>query len=122
IRMEIQQIEWKVFLHEQSRINFDMAQSSWIGDYKDPNTFLDLFLSNNGNNRTGWKNARYDALMREANSELDQKKRAALLHEAESILVRDELPIVPLYFETGLLFYRPDEIEGMHDNLIDEHP
>jgi hypothetical protein len=44
------------------------------------------------------------------------------LREAESILVRDELPIVPLYFETGLLFYRPDEIEGMHDNLIDEHP
>lgn len=122
VRMEIQPLEWKVFLHEQSRRNYDVAYSSWIGDYKDPNTFLDLFMSNNGNNRTGWSDSAYDSLMREANAQLDPKKRAELLRGAETILVRDEVPIVPLYFEKGILFYRPDEIEGIHDNLIDEHP
>ena len=122
VRMEIQPLEWKVFLHEQSRRNYDLSYSSWIGDYKDPNTFLDLFMSNNGNNRTGWGDPRYDALMREANSQVDTKKRAALLRQAESILVKDEAPIVPLYFEKGILFYRPEEIEGIYPNLIDEHP
>ena len=122
VRMEIQQLEWKVFLHEQSRTNFDVSFSSWIGDYKDPNTFLDMFMANNGNNRTGWNNPRYDALMRAANSQVDRKKRAALLREAETILVRDDVPIVPEYFEKGILFFDPDKIEGIYPNLLDEHP
>jgi oligopeptide transport system substrate-binding protein len=122
LRMEIQPLEWKVFLHEQSRTNYDVSFSSWIGDYIDPNTFLDMFMGDNGNNRTGWSNPRYDAFMREANQEVDEKKRAVLLSHAETVLVKDDLPIVPLYFEKGILFYRPDEVEGVYPNLIDEHP
>lgn len=122
LRMEIQPLEWKVYLHEQSRTNFEISYSSWIGDYKDPNTFLDLFMSRSGNNRTGWSNPRYDALMREANAQIDSKKRFDLLRQAESILVKDDLPLVPLYFETGILFYDPDKIDGVYPNLIDEHP
>jgi hypothetical protein len=48
-----------------------VTRSTWIGDYNDPNTFLDLFRSDNGNNRTGWKNARYDALMDEGQQQVD---------------------------------------------------
>ena len=69
-------MEKKVYLSAQNRLDYDLTRSSWIGDYDDPNTFLDLFRSNNGNNRTGWKNARYDALMREANRQTDLARRA----------------------------------------------
>ena len=41
-------------------------RSSWIGDYGDPSTFFDCFTSEDGNNRTGWKNAAYDALAEKA--------------------------------------------------------
>ena len=122
LRMEIQQIEWKVFLREQSQTNYDLSYSAWIGDYKDPNTFLDLFMERNGNNRTGWASARYDALMREANIQVGSEKRWQLLREAETILVRDEVPIAPLYFEKGILFFDPDRIEGAYGNLVDQHP
>jgi oligopeptide transport system substrate-binding protein len=122
LRMEIQQLEWKVFLREQSQTNYDLSYSSWIGDYKDPNTFLDLFMERNGNNRTGWASARYDALMREGNSQVEPAKRWQLLRQAETILVRDELPIVPLYFEKGILFFDPEKIEGAYGNLVDQHP
>jgi oligopeptide transport system substrate-binding protein len=122
IKMEIQPIEWKVFLGEQSRTNFDLSYSSWIGDYKDPNTFLDMFMRNSGNNRTGWASARYDALMRKANSNPDRAKRFELLAQAEAVLCRDEVPIMPLYFEKGILFFDPEKIEGIYPNLIDEHP
>jgi hypothetical protein len=37
-------------------------------------------------------------------------------------LVRDEVPIVPIYFEKGLMFFDPNRVEGVHTNLIDEHP
>jgi len=121
INMELRQVEWKVYLSDQSKLNYDTSRSSWIGDYNDPNTFLDMFMSNNGNNRTGWKSARYDELIRQGNSQQDKAKRAALLREAETILVRDEVPIAPLYFYVGVNFRQPD-IEGVYDNILDEHP
>ncbi len=122
IEMELRQVEWKVYLTEQSKLNFHLSRSSWIGDYKDPNTFLDMFMSNNGNNRTGWNNPRYDALIKDANRQTDPKKREPLLQQAETLLIRDDLPIVPLYFYVGVTFYHPDRIEGIHPNLLDEHP
>jgi oligopeptide transport system substrate-binding protein len=122
IHAELRQNEMKVYQALQTALDYDVSRSSWIGDYNDANTFLELFTSNNGNNRTGWKSPRYDELMRAANAGLDVKKRAALLREAETLLVRDELPIVPIYFYAGINFFDPDKIEGVAQNLLDEHP
>jgi len=122
ITMNLRQTEWKVYLAAQDALDYDVSRSSWIGDYNDPNTFLDMFMSNNGNNRTGWKNPRYDELMRRANRLTDPARRAQLLREAETLLVRDELPIVPIYFYVGVNFFSPDKIEGIYNNLLDEHP
>ena len=99
-----------------------MSRSSWIGDYNDPNTFLELWTSGNGNNRTGWKNPRYDQWLREANEQADPHRRAALLAQAETLLVREEVPIVPIYFYAGINFFDPAKIEGVTFNLLDEHP
>jgi oligopeptide transport system substrate-binding protein len=121
IHMELRQTEWKVYLAAQSTLDFQTTRSSWIGDYNDPNTFLDMFMSNNGNNRTGWKNPRYDELVRKANSTLDKTERARLLAEAETILIRDDLPIVPLFFYVGINFFDPDKISGLYNNILDEH-
>jgi oligopeptide transport system substrate-binding protein len=122
IKMEIRQSEWKVYLNEQSQLNFDISRSSWIGDYNDANTFLDLFMSNNGNNRTGWKNAKYDQIMRSANLQTDTAKRRELLQQAESMIIHDEAIIAPIYFYAGVNFFDPKKIKGIHFNLLDEHP
>jgi oligopeptide transport system substrate-binding protein len=122
IEIELRQIERKIFFNAQSRLDYDVSRSSWVGDYNDPNTFLDLFTSTSGNNRTGWKNTRYDDLLREANQQTDLKHRAALLRQAETLLLCDEAPIVPLYFYAGLNAYDPRRISGIHPNLLDEHP
>ena len=120
--MELRQLEWKVFLNAQSRLDYDLSRSSWVGDYNDANTFLELFMSDGGNNRTGWKNARYDALLRQANAQTDPRLRAHLLQEAETLLVGDESPIVPLFFYKGVNYYDPARIEGIYPNPLDCHP
>ena len=122
LHVELQQMEKGVYLLAQNRLDYDLSCSTWGGDYDDPTTFLDLFRSNNGNNRTGWKNAPYDALMREANRQTDLARRTALLQQAERILVCDELPIIPLYFYVGLTYYDGNKIKGIHPNLLDIHP
>jgi oligopeptide transport system substrate-binding protein len=43
-----------------------MARMGWIGDYTDPNTFLDMWITNGGQNQTGWSSPLYDRLIRAA--------------------------------------------------------
>ena len=37
--------EWKVYLNSLSSLDYGIARSSWVGDYPDPNTFLDMFVT-----------------------------------------------------------------------------
>ena len=78
--------------------------------------------STSGNNRTGWKNSRYDALIKEANLQTDLQKRAENFRRAETILITDEPPIVPLYFYAGFNYFDPQKIGGIWQNILDEHP
>lgn len=122
IEVELERREKKAFILTQRALEYDLCRSSWIGDYNDPSTFLDLFLSGGGNNRTGWKNARYDELLRAAAREPDLRRRSELLRDAETLLVRDEAPVIPLWFEAGFHLYRTNELHGIHPNVLDTHP
>ena len=122
LRVELDNREKRVFIAAQRQLDYDLSQSSWVGDYNDPNTFLDLFVSGNGNNRTGWNEPRYDDLLRRANAEPDVPRRAAVLAEAERLLVGEAAPVAPVYFASGFNFFRPDRVAGIHTNLLDLHP
>lgn len=114
--------EWKVYLNSMSSLDYDIARSSWVGDYPDPNTFLDMFLTGGGNNRTGWSDPAYDRLLADAAKETDPVRRAAILREAEILLVVREAPICPLYYYVGIQLYDPEKIGGIAPNVLDEHP
>lgn len=124
IQVDLRSVEWKVYLNAQASLDYDLSRSAWIGDYADPNTFLDMFMANNPNNRTGWKNDRYETLMRTANATPDPRARADLLQQAETILIREELPLIPIYIYVGFNFFDPEVIEGVYNelNVRDEHP
>ena len=81
-----------------------------------------MFTSNSGNNRTGWKNPRYDALIITANQQTDLNKRAEIFRQAETILIVEDAPIVPLYFYAGFNYFDPTKIRGVWQNILDEHP
>ena len=122
IQVKLRQAEHKVYLAAQSALDYHVTRSSWIGDYNDPNTFLDMFMTQNGNNRTGWANADYDRLIRLANATTDPGKRNGLFRSAETILIVDQLPIFPLFFYVGINIYHPERIGGIHPNILDIHP
>ena len=122
IHMELRQLEWKVYLSAQSHLDYDLSRSSWIGDYDDPQTFLGMFTSNDGNNRTGWKNAQYDALVAEANQQTDLAKRARIFQQAETLLVSNQAPIIPLFFYVGINYFDTNKIQGVYENILDDHP
>ncbi|MEP7052271.1 MAG: peptide ABC transporter substrate-binding protein, partial [Pseudomonadota bacterium] len=55
--------EWQSYQQSTRSLDYDLARAAWVGDYEDPNTFLDLFTTNGGNNQTGWGNLVYDRLL-----------------------------------------------------------
>lgn len=119
IRAKLSNQEWKVYLDTQSNLGYDVSRSAWIGDYADPNTFIDLFVTGGDNNKTGWGDPRYDALVNAANLEADPAKRFQLMSEAEAVLM-EELPILPIYYYVTQTTYSP-RLGGYFPNVKDEH-
>jgi oligopeptide transport system substrate-binding protein len=117
IRCELVNQEWKVFLNSTRALDYDVSRASWIGDYLDPSTFLDLWVAGNPNNRTGWSHLEYTRLIDAAAAEIDPEQRAALLERAEALLL-DQAPIIPLYFYVSLNCYDGDRWGGCEPNLL----
>ena len=74
-----------------------------------------------GNNNTGWSNPKYDALIKQAQSEQDLAKRAKILQDAEKIVVEDEFPILPIYIYVNQGM-RVESLQGWFENVRDLHP
>lgn len=113
--------EWKTYLADSEALRYDVARASWVGDYLDPDTFLSLFRSGGGNNRTGWSDARYDALLAQAQRERDPALRLRQYRELETILVGEQFPIIPVYIYVSQGLVR-DRVHGYFENVRDEHP
>jgi len=111
---------WKVYLDSQRELRYDVSWGAWIADYLDVGTFLELFQSGSGNNRTGWSDPAYDELVAQAGACPDAAQRAALFRRAEERLL-DELPIAPVYQRINLNLVAP-RVRGFSDNLLDVHP
>jgi oligopeptide transport system substrate-binding protein len=122
VKVELRNQEWATYLTSLDELDYDVARSSWVGDYRDANTFLDCFITGGGNNRTGWSDPKYDALIKAAGLEPNPATRLTLLSQAEQILVQQQCPIAPIYFLTGIMLYDGDRLGGISGNLVDEHP
>jgi oligopeptide transport system substrate-binding protein len=92
--------EWGVYLTSRDEGDFDVARAGWIGDYVEPNTFLDMWKTGSGNNNTNWGDPRYDEIISELVTLADPADRMPLMHEQEEILMRD-MPIMPIYYYTS---------------------
>ncbi|MFS0782597.1 peptide ABC transporter substrate-binding protein [Bacillus sp. 1P06AnD] len=97
VDVKLANMEWNVFSEKQSNLEFQFSRSSFLPDYADPINFLESFQTGHSMNRTGWSNAKYDALIKSAKAEADESKRFADMYEAEKILM-EELPIIPIHF------------------------
>lgn len=116
----LRSLEWGSFLSSIHMKQFQACRYGWVGDYPDPNTFLDLFVTGGANNPTGFASPEYDRLIAAAGDETDPARRFEILHDAERLLL-EEMPIVPLYFRVSRNMVSP-RVEGFHTNLLDVHP
>lgn len=118
IKVSLHNQDWKVFLNSVDSGNYGIARAGWIGDYVDPNTFLDMWITDGGNNRTGWSSARFDQLiLEEAPRAETREKRYRLMREAEALLLED-MPIIPIHIYTSKSLVHP-ALKGLEPNILD---
>lgn len=112
--------EWKVYLDNQSNLNYDVSRAGWIADYVHPSTFVDMFTTGNGNNDTGWSNPRYDSLIERARTAGSEDERNRLMKQAEELLL-EEMPIIPIYWYTRV-YLKDSQVRGWAPKVLDNHP
>jgi oligopeptide transport system substrate-binding protein len=113
-------VDWKVYLTRETQGEFDISRAGWIGDYPDPFTFLDMMVTNRGNNKTGWSNSEFDNILKNAASQISTSDRYNLYEKAERILI-DELPVIPLYTYTRT-YLLSQRVKNWQNNILDTNP
>ena len=93
--------EWSVILQSFRDLSYQMVLSGWTGDYNDPMTMLELYLSYAPSN-PGYNNPEYDKLIESSKHIVNPKDRMSVLHNAESILMYD-MPIIPIHYRSNVL-------------------
>ena len=111
----LENVEFQVKLDSEQAGNYTVSRAGWVGDYVDPMTFLDLWVSDGPYNDARFKNSEYDKLISTAKSTLDQAERMEAMHAAEKILM-DEMPIIPIYFYTKPYVLKPS-VSGIYDPI-----
>ncbi|MCI7013116.1 MAG: peptide ABC transporter substrate-binding protein [Clostridium sp.] len=104
--------EWNTFLDTRKNGDYSIARNGWIADYNDPMSFLDMWLTGGGNNDAQYSNPDYDALIMQAKSTSDLAERMSLMHQAEDILMGQDVVHAAIYFYTDK--YMSQGIKGMY--------
>ena len=98
--------EWKTYIDSRNSGNFDVIRASWVGDYNEPSTFLNLLTSGNSSNISRFSNADYDAVIAKASKETSDQARNSDYNRAEQILA-EQTPIAPIYQYTNGRLIKP---------------
>ena len=130
INMTIEKQEWSTFLNTRKNGDYSVARNGWLGDYNDPISFLDMWITSSGNNDSQlgkgehatfagytykgesgktWAES-YDKLIGEVKASKDPEERFALMHEAEDVLMTTGA-ICPIYYYTDI-FMMSQDLDG----------
>lgn len=144
INMELSNQEWNTFLETRKNGDYSLARNAWIADYNDPICYLDMWISNSGNNdiqfgKGDHKSLRmynldlreygidykktngtwaetYDVLIKEIKNCTDVETRYELMHLAEDMLMNTGC-ITPIYFNTDT-FMLDNRVNGFYTNPL----
>ena len=95
IDLQLSALTFQERVQRMKQKDFDLVLAGWLGDFKDPVTYLDLFVTDGGNNYGSYSNPKYDELLRKIKSTSDQSVRVPAMIELEGIIA-EETPVLVL--------------------------
>lgn len=117
VSVELVMKEIKVFRNDVRGQNYMVSRGSWFGDFGDPATFLDLSRKDDGNNDRKYASPEFEELMNRSDNEQDPAKRMELLHQAEKLIMEEDMPILPMFQYVEMQMFDPHVLTG-----VSSHP
>lgn len=99
INLKAEFVEWPVYQKRNKELDYEIGGQAWAADYNDPNTFLDLWISNSNIVAIGWGSPEYDELIAKAAKTVDNKERLEYFKRAEEILIYEDAAIAPTLYK-----------------------
>ena len=118
IDVSIENAEWKTVLDRGKNQDFQILRMGWIGDYQDPNTFLELFQTDAGQNYGKYSNPKFDELIQKAARMKAGAERFKALQQAEAIFIAQDQGIIPIYHYTNLDLIDTAKWGGWYTDLL----
>jgi oligopeptide transport system substrate-binding protein len=97
--VDLKAVPFSVKLEKEDKQEYDILFSGWGPDYLDPMTFMDLWLSDGGQQHMSYNNPKVDELIHSAQTTLATKpdERWKALQDAEKIVLDDDAALAPMY-------------------------
>lgn len=121
IKVSIRVMPYDKYYESLRTDDYSVGITSWIGDFADPLSFLELFRPSSSLNDSGWKNADYEKLIADAATVKQGKDRYAKLADAEKVLLADGV-ILPVAHNPSINVIDTNGISGWYPNALDIHP
>jgi oligopeptide transport system substrate-binding protein len=116
INVEISNEDWAVYYDNIQAGNYEIGAMGWGADYFHPMTFLQLLKTDDVNNNVFYSNAEYDALVTQAQAEVDPVKALDLMRQAENISSA-EYPLVNLFYRANMMLIS-DKVQGVYRTTL----
>lgn len=91
----------------RNEYKYDFYTMGWNGDFNDPMTFMELFVTGNGYAKFmgGFSDSQYDEMVSKAGSSQDDAERLQLFADAENLLL-EKGGVIPLYYQQTQMYYQ----------------
>lgn len=99
VEIALENVDFQVKLDREKAGDYQISRAGWIGDYIDPLTFIDLWVTDGPYNDARYSNAEYDKYVQTARTSTDVKERMEAMRKAEALLMED-MAVAPIYFYT----------------------
>jgi peptide/nickel transport system substrate-binding protein/oligopeptide transport system substrate-binding protein len=120
VKTRVQVVPYDQYFGAVKQNDYTIAFSTWIGDFPDPYTFLQMWRRDSNLNDAKYNDADYEKLMEKAMNE-EGEQRLQTLAEAEKLLL-DRGVVLPIYYYPALNIVDTDELNGWYPNALDIHP
>ncbi len=109
LKIELKGVPFQQRLELDEAMDYDLQNAGWGPDYADAMTFIDMWVTDGGHNKTGFSNEKYDKLVKDAKTTLtsDPAKRFEAMLEAEKLLIEEEAVLAPLYQRARAQLWKP---------------
>jgi peptide/nickel transport system substrate-binding protein/oligopeptide transport system substrate-binding protein len=120
VPVKIEVVSFGEFFDSLKDDDYDVASSTWIGDFADPYTFLQMWRRDSNLNDAGFDDAEYEKLI-DRSMEEDGEVRWKTLSEAEELLLHRGT-VLPISYSFAINIVDRSELDGWFMNVLDIHP